>query len=161
MGNMLQATFNLCISAQVMQHCIGAARQHACSSSTCEDREAAGALTQSSGEAQHGQSTAGFEAAVWTRLAKRGHATTIAKGIWIELRNPAHSQSRTAGLLQRLLSQVADSQALEKILAAVLLEAPKSTLQSSVRVLVTILKRAESSTFSKAHLLPLVYKVKV
>ena len=159
MRGVLQATFNLCISAQVVQLCIRAERQHACSSSTSKDREAAGALTQSSGEAQHGQSTASFEAAAWTRLAKRGHATTIAKGMWIELKDPGHSQSSTAGLLQRLLSQVADSQALEKILAAVLLEAPKSTSQSSAQVcvLVTILESTERNTFSKAHLLPLVY----
>ena len=142
-----------------MQHCIGAARQHACSSSTSEDREAAGALTQIGSEAQHGQSTASFEAAVWTRLAKRGHATTIAKGMWIELKDPAPSQSSTVELLQHLLSRVADSQALEKILGAALLEAPKSTPQSSAQVwvLAILLKSTERNTWSAAHSLPLVY----
>lgn len=158
MRDVLQAIFKLCICAQVAQHCIGAARQDACSNPTSEDREAAGALTQSSSEAQHGRSTASFEAAVWTRLAKRGHATTIAKVMWIELKSPAPSQSSTIGLLQHLLNLVADSQALEKILAAALLEAP-NTPQASARVclLVTDLWSTERNTLSGAHSLPLVH----
>ena len=74
-------------------------------------------------------------AAVLSRFAKRGQALTAAQSIWWFLGCPADPESDSrVRLLQLLLCQIKDSQALEKILGALLLEAPSNTSADPAQV---------------------------
>ena len=94
--------------------------------------------SMSSQQRELSQSQPVLAAAVLTRFAKRGQALTVAQSIWQILGSPADTDSNSrVRLLQHLLCQIKDSQALEKILGALLLEAPShpSKDPAQVRVL--------------------------
>ena len=74
-------------------------------------------------------------AAVLTRFAERGQALTVAQSIWQYLGSPVGPEGDyRVRLLQHLLCQIKDSQALEKILGALLLEVPSQPSQNPAQV---------------------------
>ena len=91
--------------------------------------------SMSSQEREVSRSQPSLAAAVLTRFAKRGQALTVAQSIWQYLGSPVGpGGDNRVRLLQHLLCQIKDSQALEKILGALLLEAPSHPSKDSAQV---------------------------
>lgn len=78
--------------AQAVEHCIVAARRSADANEVPQSHNGAPCETEQSSD----QCTLAFEVAVWTRLAKRGHAPTIACSMWAELSSAVSSRGRSS-----------------------------------------------------------------
>ena len=112
----------------MVEACIQAAEHltHAASVALCQTSpDDPPHSSMSSQEREVSRSQPSLAAAVLTRFAKRGQVSTVAQSIWQYFDSPADPDSDSrVRLLQHLLCQIKDSQALEKILGALLLEAP-------------------------------------
>ena len=122
----------------MVEACIQAAEHptHAESRALCQTSSGDPIHSSMSGQ-QRGISNCqpGLATAVLTRFAKRGQALTEAQSIWRHLGSPVDPESdMRVRLLQHLLSQIKDSQALEKILGTLLLEAPSLPSKDSAQV---------------------------